>query len=166
MEIRDLFVSINNLYNLDTNRSCGFHVHLSPGSSSSERGDWTLHELKNISMAIVYFEDAFEVLIPETRRGNKWYRPNRAQNIPFRKLNTKQCLQKTSEVKDIQSLCLLMHHTENSNWNLMNICRPRGIGTVEFRQPPSITDAAACLSWAELAIDFVQFTLARDLCRD
>ena len=156
MDIVDFFEEMSQLYDFETNRSCGFHVHLSPGSSSYERGDWTLDELKNIAMAVIYFEDAFEVLIPETRRGSKWHRPNRSQNRSFESLNTKQCLQKISKIKDIQSLCLLIHQNKNSNWNFMNNYYPYGIGTVEFRQPPGVTNAAACLCWMELAINFIQ----------
>ncbi|ROW07938.1 hypothetical protein VMCG_03427 [Cytospora schulzeri] len=163
MEIEHLFEALNDSYEFETNRSCGFHVHLSPGNSSYKRGDWTLEELKNIAMAVVYFEDAFEVLIPETRRGSKWHRPNRAQNRRFEKLSTKQCLREISKVKDMQALCLLIHQTKNSNWNFMNTYYPHGIGTVEFRQPPGVTDAAGCLTWAELAVDFVQSARRPDL---
>lgn len=152
----DLFEAMSQLYEFQTNRSCGFHVHISPGDPSDGRGDWTLEELKNIAMAIVYFEDAFEVLIPETRRGSKWHRPNRAQNRSFEKLRMDQCLQKISKVGDVQSLCLLIHQNKNSNWNFMNNYYSYGIGTVEFRQPPGVTTAAGCLCWAELAINFVQ----------
>lgn len=155
-EIKDFFASMSSLYDLDTNRSCGFHVHLSPGDPSGDRVDWTLDELKNIAMAVVYFEDAFELLIPETRRGSKWHRPNRAQNQAFMGLSTEKCLRRIGEVRDAALLCLMMHQSENSNWNFMNIYAPSGTGTVEFRQPPGVTGAAACLSWAELAVDFVQ----------
>jgi len=43
------------------NKSCGTHIHLSPQNSS---GTWTLGAVKAICRSIVYFEFAFEALLP------------------------------------------------------------------------------------------------------
>jgi hypothetical protein len=39
-------------------------------------------------------------------------------------------------------------------WNFINLCW--GKGTLEFRKPPASTSAAEALSWAELALSFIQ----------
>lgn len=114
-------------------------MHLSPGSPGFERGDWTLNELKNIAQAAVYFEDALEVLTPESRRASSssgWgHQPDR----PLQGLGTKH-----------------QDKLEGSSWDFTDIYRAGGTGTVEFRRPPGVVDAEGCLAWAELAVDFVQ----------
>jgi Putative amidoligase enzyme len=46
------------------------------------------------------------------------------------------------------------HSDRDYAWNFTNICW--GKGTIEFRKPPASTSAAEALSWAELAMSFIQ----------
>lgn len=63
--VRTVFGLIGDSCKIDTDTSCGFHVHLSPNN----RG-WNLVELKNICIAILHFESAILELLPEKRREN------------------------------------------------------------------------------------------------
>lgn len=154
-----MFATLSTDFLIETNRSCGFHVHLSPGkpkAQTMDRGDWTIDELTRIAMAVVYFENAFEAVIPAERRGNKYHRANRAQNQYLAELSIDETMRRISEVRDIPWFVLLMQQSKRFNWNFMHLSSVHGKGTIEFRQPPGVTTAAECLQWMELAIDFIQ----------
>ena len=85
--------------------TCGTHIHVSPGDSR-----WTLDQVKNISRSILYFEEAFEVLLPPERRGNRECRSNRIDNPKLRHLpDLESCYQKIYECTTIKALVFLMN---------------------------------------------------------
>lgn len=133
-----------------SNRSCGFHIHVSP-----QEGTWTMTELRNICIAIIYFEGAFEVLVPEHRRGNQWIKSNRADNPALAKLTDAQIFQRINACKNAVEIADLMHPDRYYAWNFKNLYYG-GKATIEWRRPAGMTTADGCLMWAELAIDFVQ----------
>ena len=63
-EVKDKFCYIESMCTIKTNKTCGFHVHLSPGDGR----EWTVDELRSICFAILYFEAAFLALMPKERR--------------------------------------------------------------------------------------------------
>lgn len=88
--------------------TCGTHVHVSPGDSK-----WTLEQAKNVSRSILYFEEAFEVLLPSERRGNRECRSNRIDNPKLKHLpDLESCFQKIQECATIKSLIHLMNAGE------------------------------------------------------
>lgn len=96
--------------------TCGTHVHVSPGGDSN----WTLEQVKNISRSILYFEEAFEVLLPPERRGNPECRSNRVENPKLKHLpDLDACFQKIQECATIKALVHLMNAKEE---DLSNIC--------------------------------------------
>ncbi len=72
---------------IKTNKSCGFHVHLSPGDGSM----WRLDELKRIAFAIYYFEQAFMALLPESRRISVYVAQKPSDNPKYRASSTEKC---------------------------------------------------------------------------
>src|SRR4051812_21886130 len=50
---------------LQNSTHCGFHVYISPADDK----EWTLQELKNICVAILYFDDVMTDLLPWERPG-------------------------------------------------------------------------------------------------
>ncbi|KAI3394575.1 hypothetical protein diail_2566 [Diaporthe ilicicola] len=151
-EINHMFKAINSLCAIRSNRSCGFHVHLSPIGSG-----WSLQELKGIATAVIHFECAFEVLIPETRRGNQFIRSNRFfGNALLDDMKHSECIKEIQLQKTVKDLAGLMSADRYTTWNFENLKEDYRKGTIEFRQPPGQTHAAGCLSWIELAMDFVQ----------
>lgn len=72
---------------INTNKSCGFHVHLSPGDGSM----WRLDELKRIAFAICYFEQAFMALLPESRRISAYVAQKPSDNPKFRGSSIEEC---------------------------------------------------------------------------
>ena len=65
---------------INVNESCGTHIHLSPQNNS---GTWTLGAAKAICRSIIYFEFAFEALLPPHRRQNIWAKSNVYDNDHF-----------------------------------------------------------------------------------
>lgn len=85
--------------------TCGTHVHVSPGDSK-----WTLEQAKNVSRSILYFEEAFEVLLPPERRGNRECRSNQSDNPKLKDLpDLKACFEKIQECGSIKALIHLMN---------------------------------------------------------
>lgn len=153
-----MFKHLDTLCAIRSNRSCGFHIHLSPLG-----GGWTLNELKGIAIGIIHFEQAFEAMIPETRRGNQFIRSNRFfGNEQLKGLKHSECIAKILSQKSVSSLAGLMSSDRYTTWNFENLKEDSRKGTLEFRQPPGQTRAAGCLSWIELAMDFVQSARRKD----
>ena len=95
--------------------TCGTHVHVSPGDSN-----WTLEQVKNVSRSILYFEEAFEVLLPPERRGNLECRSNRVEIPRLKNLpDLDDCFQKIRECATMKALVHLMNAKEE---NLSNVC--------------------------------------------
>lgn len=94
--------------------TCGTHVHVSPGE-----GEWTLKQAKNVSRSILYFEEAFEVLLPPERCGNRECRSNRIDNPKLKHLPDLQaCLEKVEECSSTKALIHLMNAKEDDSWNV------------------------------------------------
>lgn len=94
--------------------TCGTHVHVSPGYSK-----WTLEQVKNVSRSILYFEEAFEVLLPPGRRGNRECRSNRIDNPKLKHLpDLESCFQRIQECTAIESLIHLMNAKEEDPSNV------------------------------------------------
>ena len=93
--------------------SCGTHVHVSLGGSP-----WTLDQVRNVSRSILYFEEAFEVLLPPDRRGNRHCRSNRIDNPKLRHLpDLETCCERIHECTTIEALTDLMNAMEITHGN-------------------------------------------------
>lgn len=162
-----MFSKMQKACELLTNDSCARHIHLSPSD-----GFWETKELQWICKAILYFEEAMEVLSPEARRRSKLCRSNRFNNAQFLEMSgtkTKrrdlaECFQVIENCKNIQSLAELMGMRKFMAWNFVKVFSSgwsdKG-GTIEFRRPPGVTNPDDCLAWMELAVHFIQ--AAREL---
>jgi hypothetical protein len=176
--------AFNQNYEMQVNKSCGMHVHISPIS-----GEWDLSSLKKLSYCILWFEEALEMLYPDDRRQTaQWGKANYALNPRFQKktsyggsiLGEKQvkkdlsdCLDLIAIRTDIASLVHLLNPpsrtaTNPSNepdryyaWNFTNLLEGE-TGTVEFRRPPSKTESKDCEPWVWLSVAFVDAAVQID----
>lgn len=82
-----MFTHIGTKCTITTNDTCGFHVHLSPGDGR----EWPVEELRSISFAILYFDEAILALLPEHRRISSRLLSNYADNPRFRGCNFDEC---------------------------------------------------------------------------
>lgn len=69
--VRTVFDLLNHSCRIETDFSCGFHVHVSPGNR-----EWHLDELKSICIAILYFEQAMFDILPVDRRSSGYLYKN------------------------------------------------------------------------------------------
>lgn len=86
-KIQGIFAHIQTKCTLATNETCGFHVHLSPGSDEP----WSVAELRSISFAIFYFDEAMLALMPVPRRKSYYHHSNRFDNRVFSGLTLGEC---------------------------------------------------------------------------
>lgn len=104
------FRTIESYAKIMSDITCGTHVHVSPGGS-----EWTLEQVQNVSRSILFFEEAFEVLLPPERRGNRECRSNRIHNPKLQHLPTVEaCLEKIEKCTTIKALIFLMNAKEEN----------------------------------------------------
>ena len=100
---------VQNYAEIISDASCGTHLHVSPGGS-----EWTLDQVRNVSRSILYFEEAFEALLPSERRGNRQCRSNRIDNPWLSYLpDLAACCQAIQECTTIKALTNLMNARGN-----------------------------------------------------
>ncbi len=138
---------------IETDQTCGTHVHISPPGNLT----WDTESLKSICCSIIWFESAFEVLVPQTRRGNEWAKSNRFDNPKFQGKTGEQCLQLVTQCSDNANIVNLMNNNGDRyyGWNFTNLYYDRKM-TIEFRRGPGVTEVDECLGWVELTASFVR----------
>lgn len=162
ISVNQIFDSLTK-FNIKTNKSCATHVHLSPMSEP-----WRMKDLHKLGCCILFFEDAMENLYPENVRQNEYAVANGVDNPAFgaRALGTPKGLQNCfraifkTETKD-EFIHLLnkggtpaVPYKRYYGWNFTNLTSD-GIGTVEFRRPPGVTQSDTCQNWVDLAVAFI-----------
>ncbi len=81
------------------------HIHISPPLGTP----WKISEVKKISMSALYFENAFEAILPKGRRGNQFARSNKLDNYLFKDLNLDQCFEWIRNSTHMKSLVWLLN---------------------------------------------------------
>ena len=133
----------------------GTHIHI------GLEPDYSLTDLKRIAQAIIHFETAFEVLVPRCRRGNIHAKSNwlNAPGLAQSGRSRPESIAAIENVICFRDLSDLLHPTilgqydRSFSWNFCSWFDKRSI---EFRQPPASLTSKEALSWAELAMSFVQ----------
>ena len=138
---------------IETDQSCGTHVHISPPGNQA----WDLGSLQNVCYSILYFEGAFEALLPPERRGNQWTKSNRVDNPKFYNRTLIECFKLINQCSNNVEIANLMNNGGDRfyGWNFLNLFHG-GKMTIEFRRGPGITRAQECLNWVEFAVTFVR----------
>lgn len=141
-------------YKLEATDDCATHIHI------SLEPKYTLDEIKKVAQAAIHFEPAIEVLVPKSRRGNPYCKSNwlNAPGFTTKEPTRAETIANLGKKMALRGLITAMHITgtdvsKNFCWNFCSIVNK---GTIEFRKPPASLDADAALSWAELAMSFVQ----------
>lgn len=164
-EVRYMFSRMQKTCDLFTNASCGTHIHLSPGD-----GTWRPKELKRVCKAILYFEEAMEVLYPQARRGSHFCRSNRFDNEQLARMDgarsqprdMAECFRAIDKCDGVRALSELMTLRKYMAWNFIKVYHGGRTGdgaTIEFRRPPGVANADDCLGWVELAVHFIHAAL-------
>ena len=110
------FKTIQNYAEMMSDASCGTHLHVSPGGSK-----WTLDQVRNVSRSILYFEEAFDALLPSERHGNRQCRSNRIDNPKLRCLpDLDACCQAIQACPTIKALTHLMNAREENALSIID----------------------------------------------
>jgi Putative amidoligase enzyme len=138
-------------YNVSTTYKCSTHIHISLDPF------YTTLEIKRIAQAVIHFETAFEALVPPVRRSNSYAKSNWLDS-PYLANEDKSRSQLITEIEKMpmaDEVTRLMQKGRDRDyaWNFWAIFGKR---TIEFRKPPASTTAEEVLSWAELALSFIQ----------
>ncbi|KAL9098810.1 MAG: hypothetical protein Q9163_005598 [Psora crenata] len=156
-ELQAMLESIKDCCSFATNRCCGTHVHISPGVGLT----WSLGKLKNIAIAILHFEKAWNVTIPVARRYNAraYAKSNRFDNPKLAIKTDTQCTEAVNACESSVAIADLMNNDGDRyfGWNFTNLYHG-GKMTVEFRRGPGVQDFGTCEAWVALAVAFVQAT--------
>lgn len=142
-------------YHILPNHECATHVHVSLSPN------YSLNQLKRIASAVIYFEPAFEALMPEDRRGNEWARSIWLESPHFavKGRSRNESIKEIEKAPSQDALISLLHAPGDPSyaWNFWSLTTPKR--TIEFRQPPASTTVQEVLSWAELTLNFIQVSL-------
>ena len=76
----------NSLCLIQTNKTCGTHVHISPAAGFESPS------AKSIARAILYFESAINGLVPADRRNNEYRKSLRGNGLKFKGKTTQKCI--------------------------------------------------------------------------
>lgn len=157
-EVQNMFSTMEKLGEFHSNKSCGFHLHVSP-----VEGAWTMPHLRRICLAIIHFEEAFEVILPEHRRGSQWIQNNRFDNSWLARLQDNETVQLINVCQTVAEIVGVMSPDRYYQWNFQNMQEEDGINTIEWRRPPGVSTIEECLVWSELCIDFLRSACRNDI---
>lgn len=148
-----MFLRIEDYCSFTTNRSCGTHVHISPGVGLM----WAIGDLKKIACAILHFEKAWNVIVPAARRRNKYAKSNRFDNPKLSMKTDAQCIEAVNACESSVTVADLMNNDGDRyfGWNFTNLYFGQKM-TVEFRRGPGVEDLDTCEAWVALAVAFLQ----------
>ncbi|OBT50907.1 hypothetical protein VE04_09088 [Pseudogymnoascus sp. 24MN13] len=153
-EVEFVWRHLQEMTTINTNETCGTHIHLSPYTNN---GIWALRDVKAICRSIIYFEFAFEVLLPAHRRQNLWTKSNVYDNDSFPQKTVDACFGLIDGCSLIAEIVQLMNDGDDKyfGWNFLNLLG-EGKTTIEFRRPPGVTNEEECLAWVEFTVMFAQ----------
>ena len=151
-------MSIQHYCLIETNHSCGFHVHLAPLEMA-----WDVDLLKPFCRAILYFERAFEALLPAHCRGNEYAKSLLADNERLNGKTLRQVFYALSQCKSNADIVALMNCGRDRffGWNFVNLLQG-GIQTVEFRRGPGVVLSIDCCRWVEMVVAFANASFITD----
>jgi hypothetical protein len=140
---------------VDTNQSCGTHVHVSLTSR------WTLRDIQQLSKAVLWFEPSFQAIVPPHRRNNIFCKAFTTNNPEFVGKTIQECLKLIEAKEDYIQVADLMNPDRYYSVNFQNLYYGR-TGTVEFRMAPASKRPKEVLAWIDFAIAFTRASIKVD----
>ncbi|KAH7036026.1 putative amidoligase enzyme-domain-containing protein [Microdochium trichocladiopsis] len=139
---------------VNTDEDCSTHVHMSLS------GGYSVTQLKRLAQAVIYFEPAFEAILPEDRRGNEYAASNWIDNAYLKRLSRQQAIDRIEQCRTQDELIQLMNpggaQDRYYGWNFQALNK---LSTVEFRRGPASSTADQVLHWVELATTFLRASI-------
>jgi transposase InsO family protein len=119
-------------------------------------------EIKRIAQAVIHFEPALEMLVPDCRRRTQFAKSNwlHANCLAADNKSRSQSVAYIEEQLNLRQVvdAIQRPHDRDFCWNFQNLLLSEK-RTIEFRKPPASTTAEEALSWAEFAMSFVQSSI-------
>jgi hypothetical protein len=149
--VKFLWSVTEQIFTVETNKSCGLHVHLSVPDDQN----WPIDRLQQLCRSAFWFENALEALCPESRRGNKWAKSNRLDNPKLKNKTERECFDLIDQCKHHVDVMNLMNNGSDRYfaWNFTNLQYSHKC-TVEWRRGPGVADPETYLDWVELVVAF------------
>ncbi|KAM7210188.1 hypothetical protein V8F06_014434, partial [Rhypophila decipiens] len=166
-EIERVFDVLTKYCHIRTTSKCGFHVHVSPGTTIK----YTDEQLQAICKGLTLFEVATTAVLHGDRKNNPWAQSNVVNSdhplvgderpimavfraIPtqswapvFQMLDTLTCHGHKQGLEVLQSSC------KSVGWNFQGLmAHGDGTGTIEIRRPPGVVSAAQAKHWTALVV--------------
>ncbi len=143
-------------YEITGDAACATHIHV------SVEGGYSFEEIKRVARSAIHFEAAFDALVPSARRGGncEWAKSSwlDSEHLALKDRSRERSMLFLDTVNDFFSFLSVMNPDgeRGYTWNFRSIEK---FYTIEFRKPPASTTAKQALSWAELAMSFVQASI-------
>ena len=170
--VRGVWHRLHASCSIQTNETCGTHVHVSPSNGFHVR------DAKAVARAILFFEPAIDALVPRHRREGTYCKRFYVSHPVFSKLLPEQAIALVDNVSEVSQeikrassrhsyyfdeifahpIAQLMNpgNDREYTWNFTSITRTT---TIEFRQGPGVTTADETLAWVEFVVTFVNAAL-------
>lgn len=157
-------------FEVQKEKSCGGHVHVTPPSSTSR---FSLLELKKVAFASVVYEPCVHAILPACRRNNRYCALNSLPNGTHglgracaAGLSASVLRSVRSSLQGVSSAAGLLAYMQASRyviWNFANIC-PREAGgscsgTLEFRGGSQFLNMKTTLKWIAFVVAFIHMAL-------
>jgi hypothetical protein len=150
-EIGSTISTIASLKSISVNSSSAFHVHIDPNLSNKSM-NINLVALKNISKSWMKYEEAFELLISQSRLNNKYCQSNRKLRSKMTNQQINQFIDK--EVQDLDDLITFV--CGDSRYVKFNLYSLKKHGTIEFRLHQGTFEKEKIQHWIRLLLLFVK----------
>ena len=148
-----MWTFLDSNYVISPHESCGTHVHISVAEG------YTVGKVKRIAQAVLYFEPAFEALLPSDRRQNEYAAGNWIDNPNFGRngRNRRESIDMIELCTTTREVVELMcpEQSKYYGWNFLNIISDPH-WTIQFRRGPASSSINEVFIWVELAMSFIQ----------
>ncbi|OAA76260.1 hypothetical protein LEL_05944 [Akanthomyces lecanii RCEF 1005] len=177
-EIDHVFQLINENFDIYLSTGCSMHVHVSPAPLESHV--YNLGQLQSILKATALYDKAITNVMPADRKENPYCQPNFAPRREKRHQSEKDMnnhirdafervesqgwkglFAQFDNLRPIQkNIIQLVFFGESRylSWNFAHLAS--SCGTIEFRRPPGVRDAAAAKHWIAFTLVFLSGALA------
>ncbi|KAI9676457.1 MAG: hypothetical protein M1817_000614 [Caeruleum heppii] len=161
-EFEKVWRVIDDNFEVNTNDSCGTHVHLSPWFG------WSLKQVRKLSKSVFFWEAEMGQYMPPERMIYKYCLFN-ADASKDPKLHSVYTAAKDKDFRTIyewidrfgteRELAQALSQGREVAWNFRNLLG--GTGSVEFRRAPQVKTARDAVNWASFVITFVHRALEK-----
>eukprot|EP00005_Dracoamoeba_jomungandri_P013760 CAMPEP_0174265216 /NCGR_PEP_ID=MMETSP0439-20130205/25639_1 /TAXON_ID=0 /ORGANISM="Stereomyxa ramosa, Strain Chinc5" /LENGTH=319 /DNA_ID=CAMNT_0015351559 /DNA_START=177 /DNA_END=1133 /DNA_ORIENTATION=+ len=132
---------------VSVNSSTGFHVHI-------QANDLDLPKLKKICKNFVKYEEAFDYIVPKSRRNNEYIKSNRAAFGS--QMNNARRHRMIDRCQTMDDLVELMNPGQDRYYKLNLQPLYRDSPTIEFRQHSGTSNVKKAICWIRLITLFVE----------